>query len=55
MADFHLAALLPTLRRCSRLRFLGLYDNSLSTAVLKDLLQKTVELPDLRLVVYPIP
>ncbi|XP_041270878.1 leucine-rich repeat-containing protein 14-like, partial [Onychostruthus taczanowskii] len=47
MADSHLDALLPTLRRCSRLRFLGLYGNSLSTAALKDLLQKTLELPDL--------
>ncbi|XP_054151323.1 leucine-rich repeat-containing protein 14-like [Melozone crissalis] len=55
MADSHLDALLPTLRRCSRLRFLGLYGNSLSTAALKDLLRKTLELPDLRLVVYPFP
>ncbi|KAM7037303.1 leucine-rich repeat-containing protein 14 isoform 1-T3 [Passerculus sandwichensis] len=55
MADAHLDALLPTLRRCSRLRFLGLYGNSLSTAALKDLLRKTLELPDLRLVVYPFP
>ncbi|NXO91280.1 LRC14 protein, partial [Certhia brachydactyla] len=55
MADSHLDALLPTLRRCSRLRFLGLYGNSLSTAALKDLLQKTLELPDLCLVVYPFP
>ncbi|KAM7070220.1 leucine-rich repeat-containing protein 14-like [Acridotheres tristis] len=55
MADSHLEALLPTLRRCSRLRFLGLYGNSLSMAALKDLLQKTLELPDLQLVVYPYP
>ncbi|XP_063031455.1 leucine-rich repeat-containing protein 14-like [Melospiza melodia melodia] len=55
MADPHLDALLPTLRRCSRLRFLGLYGNSLSTAALKELLRKTLELPDLRLVVYPFP
>ncbi|XP_057885501.1 leucine-rich repeat-containing protein 14-like [Melospiza georgiana] len=55
MADPHLDALLPTLRRCSRLRFLGLYGNSLSTAALKELLHKTLELPDLRLVVYPFP
>ncbi|KAL9868484.1 LOW QUALITY PROTEIN: leucine-rich repeat-containing protein 14-like [Geothlypis trichas] len=55
MADSHLDALLPTLRRCSRLRFLGLYGNSLSTAALKDLLHKTLELPDLHLVVYPFP
>uniref|UniRef100_A0A8C3QJG0 Uncharacterized protein n=1 Tax=Cyanoderma ruficeps TaxID=181631 RepID=A0A8C3QJG0_9PASS len=55
MADSHLDALLPTLRRCRRLRFLGLYGNSLSTAALKELLRKTLELPDLRLVVYPFP
>ncbi|XP_062348406.1 leucine-rich repeat-containing protein 14-like [Cinclus cinclus] len=55
MADSHLDTLLPTLRRCSRLRFLGLYGNSLSTAALKDLLQKTLELLDLHLVVYPFP
>ncbi|XP_056371582.1 leucine-rich repeat-containing protein 14-like [Oenanthe melanoleuca] len=55
VTDFHLATLLPTLLRCSRLRFLGLYGNSLSTAAIKDLLQKALELPDLRVVVYPIP
>ncbi|KAI1243692.1 hypothetical protein IHE44_0001335 [Lamprotornis superbus] len=55
MNDSHLDALLPTLRRCSRLRYLGLYGNSLSTAVLRDLLQKTLELQNLRLVVYPVP
>ncbi|NXD46239.1 LRC14 protein, partial [Copsychus sechellarum] len=55
MADSHLEALLPTLLRCSRLRFLGLHGNPLSTAALKDLLQKTLELPDLHLVVYPAP
>ncbi|KAI1243690.1 hypothetical protein IHE44_0001333 [Lamprotornis superbus] len=55
MNNSHLELLLPTLRRCSRLRFLGLYGNSLSTAALKDLLQKTLELLDLKLVVYPYP
>uniref|UniRef100_A0A8C3U5F0 Leucine-rich repeat-containing protein 14 n=1 Tax=Catharus ustulatus TaxID=91951 RepID=A0A8C3U5F0_CATUS len=55
MADSHLDVLLPTLLRCSRLRFLRLYGNSLSTAALKDLLQKTLELPNLHLVVYPVP
>ncbi|NXD46222.1 LRC14 protein, partial [Copsychus sechellarum] len=55
MADSHLAVLLPTLLRCSRLRFLGLHGNSLSTAALKGLLQKTLELPDLHRVVYPTP
>ncbi|KAF4801437.1 Leucine-rich repeat-containing protein 14 [Turdus rufiventris] len=55
MDDSNLEVLLPTLLRCSRLRFLGLYGNSLSTAALKDLLQKTLELPDLHVVVYPVP
>ncbi|KAM7071309.1 leucine-rich repeat-containing protein 14-like [Acridotheres tristis] len=55
MNDSHLEALLPTLRRCSRLRYLRLHGNSLSTAVLKDLLQKILELPDLHQVVYPFP
>ncbi|NXD46237.1 LRC14 protein, partial [Copsychus sechellarum] len=55
MSDSHLAVLLPTLLRCSRLRVLGLFRNPLSTAALKDLLQKTLKLPDLHLVVYPIP
>ncbi|XP_057244097.1 leucine-rich repeat-containing protein 14-like, partial [Malurus melanocephalus] len=55
MADSHLAALLPTLLRCCRLRFLGLYGNSLSTAALKELLRQTLPLPELRLVVYPFP
>ncbi|KAF4801435.1 Leucine-rich repeat-containing protein 14 [Turdus rufiventris] len=55
MADSHLATLLPTLRRCSRLRFLGLHGNPLSMAALKVLLQKTLELPNLHLVVYPYP
>ncbi|XP_005062659.1 PREDICTED: leucine-rich repeat-containing protein 14-like [Ficedula albicollis] len=55
MADSHLDALLPTLLYCSRLRFLGLYGNPLSMAALKDLLQKTLELPDLHVVMYPAP
>ncbi|NWT18203.1 LRC14 protein, partial [Vireo altiloquus] len=55
MVDSHLDALLPTILRCSRLRFLLLYGNPLSMAALKDLLQKTLEMPDLRLVMYPIP
>ncbi|NXM82515.1 LRC14 protein, partial [Oenanthe oenanthe] len=53
--DSHLAALLPTLLRCSHLRFLGLYHNPLSKAAIKDLLQKTLELLHLHLVMYPFP
>ncbi|KAF4805726.1 leucine-rich repeat-containing protein 14-like protein [Turdus rufiventris] len=55
MADSDLAVLLPTLLRCSHLRFLRLCVNPLSMAALKDLLQKTLELPDLHVVVYPFP
>ncbi|KAF4795693.1 leucine-rich repeat-containing protein 14-like protein [Turdus rufiventris] len=55
IADSHLAVLLPTLLRCSRLRVLRLNGNFLSTAALKDLLQKTLELPELYQVLYPIP
>ncbi|XP_062360981.1 leucine-rich repeat-containing protein 14-like [Cinclus cinclus] len=55
MDDSNLHALIPTLLRCSRLRFLELYFNPLSMAALKDLLQKTLELPDLQMVVYPYP
>ncbi|NWY73490.1 LRC14 protein, partial [Erithacus rubecula] len=55
MGDSDLAVLLPTLLRCSRLRFLGLYHNPLSKAAIKDVLLKTLELPDLQRVVYPIP
>ncbi|XP_062348490.1 leucine-rich repeat-containing protein 14-like [Cinclus cinclus] len=55
IADPHLKVLIPTLQRCSRLRFLGLYYNPLSMAALRDLLQKTLELPDLCQVVYPEP
>ncbi|XP_062348502.1 leucine-rich repeat-containing protein 14-like [Cinclus cinclus] len=55
MADSHLDTLIPTLQRCSRLRFLDLSYNPLSMAALKNLLQKTLELPYLQLVVYPEP
>ncbi|NWU11727.1 LRC14 protein, partial [Cephalopterus ornatus] len=55
LTDSHLDALLASLQHCSCLRSLGLFGNSFSTAGLKDLLRKTVVLPDLRLVVYPIP
>ncbi|NWS91153.1 LRC14 protein, partial [Toxostoma redivivum] len=55
MDDSQLEALLPTLLRCSRLRYLRLHGNSLSTAALKDLLQKILELPDIHKVLYPFP
>ncbi|NXF79928.1 LRC14 protein, partial [Sclerurus mexicanus] len=55
LTDSHLESLLASLRLCSRLQFLGLFGNSLSTSGLKDLLWKTAALPELRLVVYPFP
>ncbi|XP_051630629.1 leucine-rich repeat-containing protein 14-like [Manacus candei] len=55
LTDSHLDSLLASLRRCSRLRFLGLFGNALSTAGLRELLWKTVAFPELRLVVYPVP
>ncbi|NXE17186.1 LRC14 protein, partial [Lophotis ruficrista] len=55
LTDAGLEALLPALCRCSRLRCLGLFGNPLTAPALKDLLRKTVLLPDLRLVVYPSP
>ncbi|KAF4805577.1 leucine-rich repeat-containing protein 14 [Turdus rufiventris] len=55
IADSHLAVLLPTLLHCSCLRFLGLHRNPLSRAAVKDLLQKTLEMQNLHVVVYPYP
>ncbi|XP_062426705.1 leucine-rich repeat-containing protein 14 [Rhea pennata] len=55
LTDAHLEALLPALCRCSRLRYLGVFGNPLSTRGLKNLLQRTAALPDLQLVVYPYP
>ncbi|NXQ87850.1 LRC14 protein, partial [Nyctibius grandis] len=55
LTDARLEALLPALRRCSRLRYLGLFGNPLSTPGLKALARQTAALPDLRLVVYPYP
>ncbi|XP_010182262.1 PREDICTED: LOW QUALITY PROTEIN: leucine-rich repeat-containing protein 14-like, partial [Mesitornis unicolor] len=55
LSDAHLQALLPVLGRCSRLRYLGLFGNPFSTPGLKNLVEKTAPLPDLRLVVYPYP
>ncbi|NXK01447.1 LRC14 protein, partial [Corythaixoides concolor] len=55
LTDARLEALLPALCRCSRLRCLGLFGNPLSTPGLKTLLWKTLDLPDLRLVIYPYP
>ncbi|NXD87665.1 LRC14 protein, partial [Halcyon senegalensis] len=55
LTDDQLEVLLPALCRCSRLRCLGLFGNLFSTAALKVLVEKTMILPDLRLVIYPYP
>ncbi|XP_077207422.1 leucine-rich repeat-containing protein 14 [Paroedura picta] len=55
LMDTHLGTLLPALCRCSRLRYLGVFGNPISTKGLKNLLHKTVGLSDLKLVIYPYP
>ncbi|XP_075271536.1 leucine-rich repeat-containing protein 14 isoform X2 [Opisthocomus hoazin] len=55
LTDAGLEVLLPAVRRCARLRCLGLFGNPLTTPGLQTLLQETAALPDLRLVVYPYP
>ncbi|NWU87451.1 LRC14 protein, partial [Onychorhynchus coronatus] len=55
LTDSHLDSLLASLRRCSRLRCLRLFGNSLSTAALKEFLRESTALPALRLLGYPIP
>ncbi|KAL8181505.1 UNVERIFIED_CONTAM: Leucine-rich repeat-containing protein 14 [Gekko kuhli] len=55
MMDTHLATLLPALCRCSRLRYLGVFGNPVSSKGLKNLLHQTLGLLDLKLVIYPYP
>ncbi|KAJ7428200.1 leucine-rich repeat-containing protein 14-like protein [Pitangus sulphuratus] len=55
LGDSQLESLLASLRRCSCLRSLGLFGNSVSRARLGVLVRETAALPDLFLVVYPIP
>ncbi|NXF89497.1 LRC14 protein, partial [Eubucco bourcierii] len=55
LTDSQLDDLLPVLCCCSQLRCLGLFGNLFSTPALKVLLEKTVVLPNLRLVIYPYP
>ncbi|XP_072458867.1 leucine-rich repeat-containing protein 14-like isoform X1 [Notamacropus eugenii] len=55
LMDVHLISTLPLLSRCTRLRYLGLYDNPLSSIGLKALLSRSEVMPDLQLVVYPFP
>ncbi|XP_008120226.1 leucine-rich repeat-containing protein 14 isoform X1 [Anolis carolinensis] len=55
LLDTQLNALLPVLSRLSRLRYLGVFGNPFSAVGLKNLLHRTLGLPDLRLVIYPYP
>ncbi|XP_052540370.1 leucine-rich repeat-containing protein 14 [Tympanuchus pallidicinctus] len=55
LGDRHLPVLLPPLRLCVRLSYLGLFGNRLSSAGLKVLLEGTRALSSLRLVVHPYP
>ncbi|XP_048795304.1 leucine-rich repeat-containing protein 14-like [Lagopus muta] len=55
LGDRHLPVLLPPLRLCVHLSYLGLFGNRLSSAGLKVLLEGTLPLSSLRLVVHPYP
>ena len=55
LGDAHLPILLPPLRRCALLSYLGLFGNALSSKGLKVLLEGTLPLTSLRLVVHPYP
>ncbi|XP_040403415.1 leucine-rich repeat-containing protein 14 isoform X2 [Cygnus olor] len=55
LADAHLDALLPALRRCARLGYLGVFGNPLTWRGVKALAAGTAPLAALRLVVYPRP
>ncbi|XP_043922227.1 leucine-rich repeat-containing protein 14 [Protopterus annectens] len=55
LTDSHIQSLLPGLRQCLHLRYLGFFCNPLSTAGLKVLLQNLVTLLDLKLIIYPLP
>ncbi|KAJ7338225.1 hypothetical protein JRQ81_010932 [Phrynocephalus forsythii] len=55
LLDPQLNALLPVLSRLSRLRYLGVFGNPISTTGLKNLLHRALPLSELRLVIYPYP
>ncbi|XP_021243286.1 leucine-rich repeat-containing protein 14 [Numida meleagris] len=55
LGDAHLPLLLPPLRHCVLLSYLGLFGNALSSRGLKVLLEGTLPLSSLRLVVHPHP
>uniref|UniRef100_A0A8C8W4J7 PRAME family member 12-like n=1 Tax=Peromyscus maniculatus bairdii TaxID=230844 RepID=A0A8C8W4J7_PERMB len=55
MGDSHLSALLPALSQCLQLTRVNLYDNDLSTSLLKELLQSMTHLSKLTEEFYPAP
>nr|XP_005999372.1 PREDICTED: leucine-rich repeat-containing protein 14 [Latimeria chalumnae] len=55
LMDHHLISLLPALRCCTHLRYLGCFCNPVSTQGLKTLLQNALLLWDLKLLIHPFP
>ncbi|XP_074119612.1 leucine-rich repeat-containing protein 14-like [Sminthopsis crassicaudata] len=55
LMDVHLVTILPTLCSCTHLRYIGLYGNPIASAGLKTLIQHLQALPELQLVVHPVP
>ncbi|XP_068528918.1 leucine-rich repeat-containing protein 14-like [Anas acuta] len=55
LEDAHLGALLPALRRCAHLGYLGFFGNPLTSSGVKALAEGTAPLAALRLVIYPRP
>ncbi|XP_044514257.1 leucine-rich repeat-containing protein 14-like [Gracilinanus agilis] len=55
LMDAHLINTLPTLCRCTHLRYLGLYGNPVASAGVKTLLEQSQVLPELQLIVHPVP
>ncbi|XP_043821831.1 leucine-rich repeat-containing protein 14-like [Dromiciops gliroides] len=55
LMDVHLMSTLPTLRCCTHLRYLGFYGNPVASAGVKTFLENSRSLPELRLIVHPVP
>ncbi|XP_036619276.1 leucine-rich repeat-containing protein 14-like [Trichosurus vulpecula] len=55
LMDVNLITTLPDLCSCTHLRYLGLYGNPLGSAGVKNLIERSQALPELQLVVHPVP
>ncbi|XP_036618691.1 leucine-rich repeat-containing protein 14-like [Trichosurus vulpecula] len=55
LMDVNLVSTLPNLCCCTHLRYLGLYGNPLASAGVKNLMEHSLALPELQLVVHPVP